>query len=100
MANSDIASMSKNSAPKAPKGSSTEQSQKKANQSNTKYTVLGVILVLKLLSMIFAGYIAWNCFVSDMKIIRIFKTKLCVVFSEFYIFYFFITSVLLDMPCR
>ena len=100
MGNSDITSMSKNSAPKAPKGSATEKSQKKANKSNTKYTVLGVIFVLKLLSMIFAWYVSWNCFISDMKMIRVFKTMLCVAFSEFYIFYFFITSVLLDMPCR
>ena len=97
---SDFVELSKNSAPKAPKNSKTAKKQSTAKKYNTKYTILGVILILKLLSMIFAWYIAWNCFVTDLKMIRIFKTILCMSFSEFYIFYFFVTSVLLDMPCR
>jgi hypothetical protein len=96
----DLDKLSNNKAPKPSKNSDAAKKQSAAKKSNTKYTVLGVIFILKLLSMIFAWYIAWNCFVSDLKMIRVFKTMLCMGFSEFYIFYFFVTSVLLDMPCR
>ena len=66
-------------------------------------TVAKVIIVLyilfKIFSMVLAGYLSWNCGLNDLNPVRVFKTSLSVVFSELYLLYFFVNSVIMGNSC-
>jgi len=69
----------------------------------SSYTVFKVFIALytifKLFSMILAGYLSWNCGLENLNPVRVFKTSFCVIFSEFYLVYFFVNSVVLGYKC-
>ena len=81
----------------------TTKKTKSTNNNDLSKTliIIGAILwgVLKIFSMIFAGYLAWSCFSKDMQPVRVFKTVLCTSFSFTYLLILFIRIILLRQPC-
>ena len=70
------------------------------NSSKTLIIVIAVLWsILKILSMFFAAYLAWQCFDKDIKPVRVFKTVLCTSFSFSYLLILFIRIILLRQPC-
>jgi len=56
-------------------------------------------IIFKVCSMVLAGYLSWNCGLEDLNPIRVFKTSFSVIFSEFYLLYFFVNSIVLGRNC-
>jgi len=73
-----------------------------SNTSNFRSIIIVIIVlyaIFKVFSMILAGYLSWNCGYDNLNPIRIFKTSFSIIFSEFYLFYFFINSIILGQRC-
>ena len=49
----------------------------------------GLLLILKVITMVFAGYLAWKCGYKNMTYVRVINTFLSCIFSEFYLVYYY-----------
>lgn len=56
-------------------------------------------IIGSLISVIFAGYLSWHCYATDLKLVRVFKTVSACIFSLPYLVYFLFIRVLLKVPC-
>ena len=70
-----------------------------SNTMNVLNIVLSIYVIFKFLTMIFAGYLSWECGYQNMRPIQIFKTIVACIFSEFYLIYFFINTVMFGNQC-
>ena len=57
------------------------------------------VVLIKMMSMCLAGYLAWNCFYEDMHLPRVFKTSLASTFSFTYLFFYFIKAIVFKQRC-
>jgi len=86
---------------KSPLNGVTEENKKNKESNNnlTGIEIFGIsisvfVIFIKILTMIFAGYLAWNSFKNEIHVNRLFKTVLCSLFSFFYLFYLFFNLII------
>jgi ABC-type multidrug transport system permease subunit len=56
-------------------------------------------IIIYIILMILAAYIAWNCYSGSLRNIRILKTLLACIFNIPYLCYFFFMRIILKVPC-
>ena len=85
---------------------SNDTSENDTSQINTTSMwglIKGVILIFMAIAVVvsigFAGFVAWHCYVVDLKPVRIFKTIMASIFSIPFLMYFYVLRVLLKVPC-
>ena len=75
----------------------TKQLDKENNENKNKIYSL---IILKLLIILIAIYLAWNCNAQSPILIRLLYTIIASLFSGFYILYYSIYRILLKNDCN
>lgn len=57
-------------------------------------------LIIQMGILIGAGWLAWDCNKGQSKGVQIFMTIIAVIFSGFYLLYYFIYRILMAVPCN
>ena len=52
------------------------------------------LIIWKFFTMVFAGFLAWRCFNSDLRHIRTFKTIMAIIFSNIYLITMGVCSII------
>ena len=61
--------------------------------------MLVLYLIFKIVTMVFAGRISWNCGYEDITAVRILKTVFFTIFSEIYLIYHFVKTKISGDVC-
>jgi len=69
------------------------------NQTGGGYGGIIFSYLTSLIFMAFAGYLSWQCNVSEAMPLRIIYTLLAAIFNGFYLTYYFIYRYLMKNPC-
>jgi hypothetical protein len=81
----------------------SENNNSQINTTSMWGLIKGIILIFMaigvVVSIVFAGFVAWHCYVVDLKPVRIFKTIMASIFSIPFLMYFYVLRVLLKVPC-
>lgn len=78
----------------------------KSNRKTTKInykkillvSLVSIFLITFLLITGLSGYIAWNSFTADPKLLKISKTSIAILFSPIYLFYIFLKYIIFKLP--
>ena len=78
-----------------------EKLDNKSQNNSNKYRAKKYFLAfLNLTLAIIAGYLCWNCNKNEPAWLKILYTIIAVIFSGFYMLYYLIYRVIINVPCK